>query len=398
MGFSWEPLSTVKASSVVEMKNAVNTLTDLKTAPRFNWQQSTPVVGDMITAARYQDLQAAADYADNRNVCLSDKAAHYDTYKTSEYSVNDAAKDVNQDVTNNVTIYTAHDIGYDTTKYAQVDDDQNVTYNTAKDIGYDATKYAAVDSDQNVSYHATADAGYDAALYTNNDASQDSTNNANRDITYYGTKYGTIDSTKNITIYNSAKGAYHGADDTYDCGECFAGSSITINAEGMPVRVDKVKVGDYLLGTDGVANRVLGIEKSPSLTRTILCLDDMTTKFVGEHPFMMENGEWGAFNKELTDRGVANQRKTFVNANDKRYRVVVSAQNYNDDSVRQMENGTPIKTVSGTLLPINHFTTAEREDFIYTMLMDGDRTWNVGGYVTSGLALVGDDPRLEEVL
>ena len=200
MGFTWEALDTVKASSVVEMKDAVNTLTDLKTAPRFNWQQPTPVAGDMITAARYQELQAATDYADSRNVCLSDKAAYYTTYNVTENSIDDAAKDVNQDVTNNVTIYTAKDFGYDATKYAQVDDDQNVTYDAAQDLGYDAAKYDAVDNDQNVTYNATKDVGYDSSLDANYKSALYTTYKADNrvgvDATQYYTRYSANDTGK----------------------------------------------------------------------------------------------------------------------------------------------------------------------------------------------------------
>ena len=389
MGFSWEPLDTVKASSVVEMKNAVNTLTDLKTAPRFNWQHSTPAAGDIITAGRYQELQSAADYADNRNVCLSDKAAYYTTYDTSEYSSNDGAEDSNQDVTNNVTIYTAYDIGYDAAKYDQVDNDQHATYNTARDIGYDAAKYVQVDNDQNVTYNATQDVGYDGALYTSNDANKDGSYNANRDITNYATK--------DITVHSGKQGTYYTNVCLSDCGNCFSGSSISILASGMPIRIDRIKVGDRIIGANGKANTVQGIEKSPSTTRTILCLDDMTTRFVGEHPFLMENGEWGAFNKELTDRGVALRKDTILESKGKQYKMLGGGRLHNDKSVTQITNGAFVKTVNGECLPINSFTTLEKEDFIYTVLMDGDRTWNVGGFITAGLAYLGDKIRLEEV-
>jgi len=200
VAFTWEPLKIVTVSSYSELKDAVNTLTDAKLAPRFNWLSSIPVKGTLIKASIYTEVQDAVDYADDKNVCLSDKAAHHVTYNTSEFSSNDGNEDTTQDVSNFDTDHVTHDASYNATLHNTVDAADDGSHNATQDVGYDATLYTNVHNDRHATYNTARDIGYDGALYTQVDSSQnasiygtaDSNYKSGMDISYYHTKYGTV--------------------------------------------------------------------------------------------------------------------------------------------------------------------------------------------------------------
>lgn len=494
MSFTWEPLDKVTASSYSEMKNAVNSLTDSKLAPRFNWQESEPTAGMLIEAARYSELQSASDYADDKNVCNSDNAANYTTKDVTQNSVDDSTQDVTQDAVDYNTDYSNQDNGYDATLHSTVDSsnytsefatedtgydatlystvdsskddtyhatadngydadlhtavdsDQHNSYDTAQDIGYDATFYEAVDNDQHGTYNANVDLGYDATEYITVDNDQHAVHNVTADVGYDATEYATVDtdqhgtydatadsgydSTLNVTVDNDQHGTYNSTQDVgYDSAlyatnysaynasidtsrdvtyngafdssfnhSCFTGASLTINEMGQYVRVDNIKAGDYLMGANGKTNMVIGIEKVLVGSRDLYRLNNTDALFTGEHPFLLPDGTWGSFDKKAMDRELTPDNITLITTKSGLFRVIGDMESYSDKTVKQLKNGDMGLDINGDSLPLTATLTDLHERFVYTVMMDGDRTWNIEGIVISGLALTGENPTLEEYL
>ena len=65
-----------------------------------------------------------------------------------------------------------------------------------------------------------------------------------------------------------------------------------------------------------------------------------------------------------------------------------------DNTITQISYGASGQDIEGNVAPLNAIVTEEKEEFVYTMFMSGDRTWNVEGLIISGLALSGDNPKL----
>ena len=338
MGFTWVPLTpNVMAETPRTLRAAVDAMTDLKAAPRFGWVNSLPYPGDLIKAARYSELQDGVDYAHDLNVCTSDMVTFNGDYFLTKFQTEDTDQDVNQDFTRYITVQSAYDIGYD----------------------------------------GGLKSGYQAAKYTS----------------YLSGHKAGVDSGQNTT----AKSPYCTSQQSGKSPSCFTGDSFTILSDGSLRRVDSIQAGDILMGAHGQMNKVLGVEKVPVNGRPLLHLDTTEALFTGEHCFLLQDGRWGSFNKEAMDRELAADHVTYVEADGKQYKIVGDMTQYNDESVTQIDNGAAGMLVNGDPIPLYAYTTTEQEEFVYTMFMGGNRTWNIEGIVISGLAFTGDNPRLEAV-
>ena len=462
MGFVWEPMNSVTISAYVEMRDAVNSLTDGKEASRYSWQESIPVSGERITASRYSELQDATDYADDKNVCNSDKSAHYDTYDTNENSSDNSTEDVNEDETNRTTVYTDQDSGYDSsldgtyngtkddTVYTDQDSgydsgldsnydsgdnysvysDQDSGYDSGLDSGYDSgeneTVYSGYDAGYDSSYdygydstlngtiHSTADAGYDSSLDSSYNSTKNDTICTAQDVGYDSSYDYGYDSSLNGTIYSDYDGGVDGSyyttdrsseDSSYDGSymgnehSCFTGCSLTVTATGEVVRVDQVKVGDLLIGYNGEINPVLAIDKVLLGSRSLWRLHNTSCKFTLEHPFKMFDGSWGAFDKDAIDKEIASVSEGGtipVIVDGEEYLLHRDFSTYNSDTIAQIYNGAPGVDIHSQKVPLRIYPISDRDEFIYSFVMGGNRTWNAEGIIISGVAM-GENPRLEKV-
>ena len=175
---------------------------------------------------------------------------------------------------------------------------------------------------------------------------------------------------------------------------CFTPSSCTTKADGSIVTVAEIKAGDKLLGANGVPNEVLGIEKVPVGDRKLWNLEGTTSYFTGEHPFLLSEGGWGSFDKAAMDYEIFNEVPVIVETMDGMRKVVGDYSSYDDNTITQISYGASGQDIEGNVAPLNAIVTKEKEEFVYTMFMSGDRTWNVEGLIISGLALSGDNPKL----
>ena len=175
---------------------------------------------------------------------------------------------------------------------------------------------------------------------------------------------------------------------------CFTGDCITIMSDDSERRIDEVKAGDWIRGLDGTPNRVIGVEKVPVGGRKLWNLDGTTARFTGEHPFMLANGKWGSFDKVAMDRELSEDNLTVISTGKGNFRVVGDMATYDENTVTQIEQGDLGVDIHTNHIPLRAQITEEREAYVYTMFMSGNRTWNIEGIVISGLALTGENPRL----
>ena len=333
MGFIWSGLDEIAAQTTVEMRDAVDNLTDTKQAPRFNWQQDIPMPDDAIELADFTEIQAAADYAQDRNVCLSDKATFYTSYHVTENSIDNAAKDVTQDVAKNITIKTAHDVGYD----------------------------------------------------------------ANLNSSYYGSKLVTYKTAYFTTYYSTQDNSRYNWDDSH-AGSCFVGASLTYNDVFDLVRADSVKVGDKLVGAHGDINTVLAIDKVVLGNRSLYQLKGTQALFTLEHPFLLSDGTWGAFDKRAIDHEIEvilqkSNNSIDVIVDGEEYLFVRNFDDWSQDVVKQIDNSMQGLDIHDNGVDLGIARTDVVEEYIYSFVMSGSRTWNVEGIVISGVAL-GSEPTL----
>jgi len=180
---------------------------------------------------------------------------------------------------------------------------------------------------------------------------------------------------------------------------CFLGDTCTVNSEGDLIKVRDVREGDKLMGANGSVNRVNGVEKVPVAGRVLWKLKDHDyVVFTGEHPFLLANGKWGAFNKAAMDNEIIKSFPTFVELKDGTMKQVIATPlEFTDDLVTQIKMGDLGQNIDGEDVRLDARYYESDEEFVYTFLMGETCTWNVEGTVVSGLALIGTDRELVDV-
>jgi hypothetical protein len=148
---------------------------------------------------------------------------------------------------------------------------------------------------------------------------------------------------------------------------------------------------------EGKINTVIGVEKVPVSGRKLYSLVGTDALFTGEHPFMMADGKWGSFDKQAMDQELVSDHISIVETQDGMFQIKGDFNSYDENTVTQIKNGDLGVNIQGESTMLSAIPTKVEEEFVYTMFMDGDRTWNIEGIVISGLALTGDNPQLVEV-
>lgn len=188
--------------------------------------------------------------------------------------------------------------------------------------------------------------------------------------------------------YNDSGSATDGY--SYIIESCFTSDTLTRLLSGSLIQVGKVQIGDVLLGEFGLGNTVIGIDKTRVNGRNIWQLTGTSVRFTPEHPFRLANGAWGSFDKAALDLEMKNLydgEPQFIETAIGTQRVVRDLRNYNADSVSQIYSGDLGTLCSGEATPLHAVQTNDKEEFVYTFYMSGDRTWNVEDRVVSGMAM-----------
>jgi hypothetical protein len=83
------------------------------------------------------------------------------------------------------------------------------------------------------------------------------------------------------------------------CQSCFVAGTRIAMADGTSRAIERVAVGDFVLGAEGRINRVIEVERPLLGSRLLYALNDSDFFVTAEHPFMTEAG-WKAIDPAAT--------------------------------------------------------------------------------------------------
>lgn len=179
------------------------------------------------------------------------------------------------------------------------------------------------------------------------------------------------------SLYKTSSGGCWVTDKTYECIDgtlhlrsssktktcsCFTGETLVRMYDGSLKRIDKIKVGDRVLGENGQINNVVDIEKPNLGPRKLYSFNDDKKVFVTpEHPFKSDRG-WISIDPEMTRE--EHPDKDLVEN-------------------QPLQVGDKIYLYSGELIEIKNISTKEDdpERVVYNLLLDGNNTYYANDYL-----------------
>jgi len=93
-----------------------------------------------------------------------------------------------------------------------------------------------------------------------------------------------------------------------------------------------------------------------------------------------------------------NEHDVVIDVHGDLFNIVGDLSEYDEKTITQMSNGDLGQNVTGKHVEITTKLTTDNDEFVYSMFMSGDKTWNIEGVVISGLALTGKNTRLEKYI
>jgi hypothetical protein len=139
---------------------------------------------------------------------------------------------------------------------------------------------------------------------------------------------------------------------------CFDPNSLVTMADGSYKKIKDIKVGDYVMGQDGQANRVMGIETPVLGDRLMYKFNDHWAFVSEEHKILTTDG-WRVFNPDS-----------------------YAVERASDEVIEQITVGTEIVTRSGTEIVNVIETESHPYDYvIYNLFVEGDHTYIVENVV-----------------
>ena len=152
----------------------------------------------------------------------------------------------------------------------------------------------------------------------------------------------------------------------HDTGCCFDPDANVVMFDGSKKKIFEVQIGDKVMSglNNTVYNNVVGIESPAVGDRLMYSFNDNWAFVSEEHPIMTENG-WGAFNPDSW----------------------AVEDNFKDKLVK-IDKGTKVLKLEGGYEEIVSIDTVKKsEDYkIYNLMLDGDNTFVVEGYVVHNKA------------
>jgi len=149
---------------------------------------------------------------------------------------------------------------------------------------------------------------------------------------------------------------------------CFDPNALVLMADGSFKKISHVVVGDRVMGQNGKANTVIGVEMPYLGRRTMYGINGGPAFVSGEHRLLTSRG-WAVF--DPTDPSV---------------------EKASDERLDKITVGTEMIRVDGTKEVVSIETESRPYHYaIYNLIVDGDRTYIVEGYVTnnSGCVMTG---------
>lgn len=155
---------------------------------------------------------------------------------------------------------------------------------------------------------------------------------------------------------------------------CFAGDTQVLMADGSTRVIARISVGDQVLGVDGSANTVIGVETPLLGDRTLYGFDGGRPFVTAEHPFATEQGWRSVDPWALGAEGVTLRVDTLI-AGD-RLRRVVGVNTVVGVGLQRLMPRTELQRLK-TIEPhrANHHTV------VYNLILQHDHTYIANGWV-----------------
>lgn len=155
-------------------------------------------------------------------------------------------------------------------------------------------------------------------------------------------------------------------------GGCFVAGTRVAMADGTSRPIEDVAIGDWVLGGDGRANRVLGVERPYLGDRLLYALNGSQPFVTAEHPFATEQG-WKAVDPAAMRRAAPALAVSRLTLGDRLLRLAAVAapvgggsQRGRDDIALRLEPVT-LRELSGQ--------AADPATPLYNLLLDGDHAY-----------------------
>ncbi|MCH9671731.1 MAG: hypothetical protein K0U93_09820, partial [Gammaproteobacteria bacterium] len=164
--------------------------------------------------------------------------------------------------------------------------------------------------------------------------------------------------------------------DTY-AKSCFIAGTQVHMADGSVKPIELVRIGDRVLGQDGVVNTVREIERRRLGGRRLYRLNDSRAFVTAEHPFMTTDG-WSAINPLMTARenSALKVRRLTLGAKLARLVTAVPA-----DAVGSGLNLAPTAALQWQTLVVLEATDAAPSTAVFNLLLDGDHSYFADGFL-----------------
>lgn len=150
--------------------------------------------------------------------------------------------------------------------------------------------------------------------------------------------------------------------DTYKTCSCFTAETLVRMHDGSLLRIDKVKIGDKVIGENGYINNVIGIEKPYLHDRRLYSFNDDIDYFVTpEHPFKSLRG-WVSIDPEMTKK--EHPAADLVD-------------------VQSLKVGDEIYLFSGETVKVKRINSIEDSPnrTVYNLRLDGNNTYYANDYL-----------------
>ena len=155
---------------------------------------------------------------------------------------------------------------------------------------------------------------------------------------------------------------------------CFTAETIVLLHDGTPREIHTIEIGDLVLGQDGDANKVVGIERVSLGSRKLFAINGSVPFFTEEHPFLSTNG-WRS----------ANPLSSYAEVPSLRVNLLETGNELIGIGIGPLFDGATaiVPKVQQRTIPLIKLeaTSAPAETELFNLLLDGDHTYVANGFV-----------------
>lgn len=169
-------------------------------------------------------------------------------------------------------------------------------------------------------------------------------------------------------------------------GDCFLPDTKILTAHHEWKSIQDVAVGDFVMGRNGKANKVVGLYRPLLGNRTLYSINGEVAS-TEDHLFMTSSGKWGAldpknysdlrFNRSVGVTGKNGQKMPYISSR------------ISPKDISKIEKGTQLELFNGSFEPVSRIESLlgyDAQTVLYTLVVDGNESFTVqGGYVADGM-------------